>query len=315
MEPEDDIIDDPTEDSNDLVAAECLVCKKLNFVEREASGYECMQCGEYYEFHICLNRDYCGRTFVATGANVNAPKIRCPYCKQSGKQSSFPLTEVIPVELDVLYSFYKLNGLDPDHAIKYPERTVVEGTIVSTEGLSGLAAGEALIEFNDGVVLVMLGTRENVRIVPFSDVKSLRFSGPGSVTKAFTKGGGFFGGGFGNVSSMGEGMLLAEALNKLSTKTTSVTTIETLVSLEWNGGGVVVRNSKLAPRDLSEQFRCVLDRLDSMKADKVPSPSTSIKSVPELDLAGQISRLEELRREGVLTDEEFKTAKSRVLNL
>jgi hypothetical protein len=161
----------------------------------------------------------------------------------------------------------------------------------------------------------MLGTRDNVRLIPFRDIRSLTFSGRGGVTKTVTSGGGFFGGGLGNVSSMGEGMLLATALNRLSTKTSNVTTIETLVTFEWGGGGVVLYNSSFLPAALSNQLKWVLDRLDSLSADANSNVIPTGTTAPDSDLVGQISKLDALRRDGVLSDEEFTAAKAKLLGL
>jgi hypothetical protein len=50
-----------------------------------------------------------------------------------------------------------------------------------------------------------------------------------------------------SISSMGEDMLMAHALNALTTKAVSKTTKETLAALQWDSGGVVMGNSQFVP--------------------------------------------------------------------
>lgn len=311
MSPDDERQAEPAER---LAIVECRLCKKLNIASPDASKFSCLQCGTLTEFRKCFNPN-CEKTLQASGKVLDSPKLKCPRCTQTGKASRFRPTAIIPAQLEGLRSFYTEVGLEPEHAITFPERAVVEGAILSTEGVSGLATGGATIEFNDDVALLMLGTRDNVRLIPFRNIKSLTFSGRGAVTKTVTSGGGFFGGGLGGVSSMGEGMLLATALNKLSTKTSNVTTIETLVTFEWDGGGVVLYNSNFLPGALSNQLKSVLDRLDSLRTDANSNVNPVGASAPDFDLVGQISKLDALRRDGVLSEEEFAAAKVKLLGL
>ena len=222
-----------------------------------------------------------------------------------------------PADIAALRAYYDKNGVNPDQALAFPGRVIVNGAILGTEGLSGLASGGCTIEFGDDLIFVMVGTRDNTIKVPFQSVKNLNVSGRGAITTTTRQGGGFFGGGIGSVSSMGEGMLMAHALNALSTKTVSTTTKESILTLQWESGGIVILNTNFVPLELTRQIQHVLDRLaviDSSRPETAPvAPVSVAEGHTTVNLTEQLGQLAELHQSGVLTNEEFAAAKSKLL--
>ena len=302
---------------NDHTTLKSEVPFKLNEVVELVGRLTCVQCGQSHNYHRCPN---CARTMHVSERILNLPKWKCLGCGYQGKQSKFPLAAAVPKDLTALRAYYMQNGADPDQAITFQGRAIVVGAILSTEGLSGLTSGGSTLEFGDDVIFAMIGTWENTIRVPFTSVRILNFSGRGAVTTTMTKGGGFFGGGIGGLSSMGEGMLMAQALNALTTKTVSTTTIETIVTLQWDSGGVVLLNQQFVPSELNDQFRHVFERLavvDRTASDTQSTlqadVTTSALDVGAFELTGQLEKLAELHFSGVLTDEEFAMAKTKLL--
>ena len=302
------------EQSVPLNLVECYACNKLNEVAEAATRLTCSQCGLYSEYHQCPN---CKRITIITQQLRALPKWACRQCKFQGRSTKFHLIKAPLKDVSGLRDYYVKYGVDPDQALAFPGRVIVNGAILGVEGLSGLASGGCTMEFGDDLILVMVGTRDNTIKVPFQSVRNLNISGRGAITTTKRQGGGFFGGGIGSVSSMGEGMLMSHALNALSTKTVSTTTKESIVTLQWESGGIVIRNTNFVPLELTRQIQHVLDRLAVIESSRPETVAVVPASVAEgnvtLNLTEQLGKLAELHQSGVLTDEEFAAAKSKLL--
>jgi hypothetical protein len=133
--------------------------------------------------------------------------------------------------------------------------------------------------------------------IDVANVSGIELGGPGKTST----GGGFIGGGFGFEGAV-EGMGAAAILNALTTKSE----INTLLRVSAHGKELFFHSGSMAPADarirLSPTFT-------SMKANEAhqrpPTPSRSI--------AEELKDLSEMRASGHLTDDEFATAKKRLL--
>jgi len=131
--------------------------------------------------------------------------------------------------------------------------------------------------------------------IDYRDLTAIEIGGPGA-TKS---GGGFFGGGFG-LAGAAEGMLIATALNLLTTRTG----IDTVICLQTRSAELFFHHGKTAPDALRIRLSPVFSRLRQQQAQDRSAP---------LDLVGQLAQLAELHRSGALTDEELAQAKNKLL--
>lgn len=134
---------------------------------------------------------------------------------------------------------------------------------------------------------------------PYNDMRDIEFSGPGRVTK----GGGFFGGGFG-LTAAAEGMIVASVLNSLTTRTK----IQTSVRVAGVDFELFLFCSSHTPEDLRILLSEELRRLNKGEGSEVPVGR------PVADVAGQLSQLADLLSKGLLTAEEFAAAKALLLH-
>jgi hypothetical protein len=186
-----------------------------------------------------------------------------------------------------------------------PRRLVVVGT----KGIDGFPLPESAYLGGHGCSLpsqtpgTLVFSKEEVRFynrasacvwqTAVGSLTAVEFGGPGR----WKKGGRFFGGGFGAVGAA-EGMLIAAALNQL----TSRTGVSTVVHLE---GGSEMSTWWQHTRQTPEQLQMRLSWLVSAVKDRSgPDPSGPGETT---DLVGKISQL-------VLTDQEFSAAKARLLS-
>lgn len=161
--------------------------------------------------------------------------------------------------------------------------------------------------FDQAAVTLTIADLANTHRIAYEDIRTLQFGGRGALT--VTSRGGWVGGGFGLTGAI-EGALMATALNTLSTKQT--TTIESLITMEWRGGGVVLLNQTDTPQQIADRMAPVVERISEHRAE-CGSDEKLEASGASGDLAGQLAHLADLYRGGLLTEEEFSAAKAKLL--
>jgi hypothetical protein len=199
-------------------------------------------------------------------------------------------------------------GLDLGEAEADPNRRRIDGTVLEAAGVSGIATGGSSIFFERTVVIVIIGSFSHRILVPYESMRSIQFTGRGALIN--TSGGGWMGGGFG-LSGALQGALMASVMNRLTT--TVETSVESIVSLAWSSGHMVVLNQKFLPMQLADFLSPIVDRIreaatglgpHSGKPEPIPAPS---------GIAADLMKLAELHKSGIMTDDEFASAKARVL--
>ena len=134
--------------------------------------------------------------------------------------------------------------------------------------------------------------------VPFSRLSTIDVQG---YTK--TKGGGFIGGGFGAKGAL-EGMAISTILNALTTKSSSWV----IITIIGDGGSAVLRLDDAIQGDIRQRLRKARDQIvASAKPNRALQPSEAT------DLVSRLERLARLRTDGLLTEEEFQSAKTALL--
>ena len=125
--------------------------------------------------------------------------------------------------------------------------------------------------------------------------------GPGKVTT----GGGFIGGGLG-VKGSAEGMLIAEVLNRLTSRTHA----RTLVEIQTADVAVVLVSDQLTIDQVQEALRPAYWRLRTAQSASLQVPASDERT----DVVGALERLAKLHQSGLLTDDEFRQAKALALD-
>jgi hypothetical protein len=135
--------------------------------------------------------------------------------------------------------------------------------------------------------------------IPFEQIREIDIGGPGVVKK----GGGFVGGGIG-----AEGFLAGAALSAALNIVTSHTTTKTIVRLGLIDSELIFSTAKHDP----ETLRNILSPIFVWCANKS-------QVVPGINADGavssELSRLAEMRKSNILSEEEFIAAKKRVLGI
>lgn len=154
------------------------------------------------------------------------------------------------------------------------------------------------IVFGDDAV-VLRDFRSHEARVNYADVTALEVGGPGETTS----GGGFIGGGFG-LEGAAIGMLVAATANELTTKTS----IDAVIYLQTRDAELFFHHSGTTPEALRWVLSPVFSKLRALQPPSEHSAKTDGSVV-----ADQLSKVADLHERGLLTDEEFASAKARIL--
>ncbi len=139
-----------------------------------------------------------------------------------------------------------------------------------------------------------------VATVPYREIAALEIGGPG----AQRRGGGFFGGGFG-IAGAAEGMLVASALNMLTTRTT----INTVVCLKTMSAELFLHTSSETPDALRMRLSPVFTILRQLEAQAASGGQAGGSGDP----VDRLAKLADLLEKNLITREEFDRPKGDLL--
>ena len=231
----------------------------------------------------------------------NDIEVGCPHCGRTVKVRRLPVGTMEGVYAE----------MRPEHDAPPPRIEVIQGEILSLDGISGLAKGTLTIRFDaDAVLLERDGGAGNDRIA-FTDVISLQFAGRGHYSESSEAQ--IIGGGFG-LDGAAKGILEAALANYAISRITRRTVIETFVGLQWRSGSLVLFNTSRTPEDLAVGTKWVVDAMALATETAVNRSIGEIGSPPSsADVVGQLERLHRLHQSGGLSDGEFAAAKGRLI--
>lgn len=138
--------------------------------------------------------------------------------------------------------------------------------------------------------------------ISYSTISALEIGGPG----AQRTGGGFYGGGFG-LTGAAEGMLVASALNMLTTRTH----VTTVICLQTADAELFVRHTKLTPDALRIRLSSVFVRLRAATDwQATPRP---VAGADNEDIISKLDKLSGLLDRGLIDRAEFDRLKAQML--
>lgn len=150
-----------------------------------------------------------------------------------------------------------------------------------------------LVFVTEDVVFITDPESKEEVVIPMAEFTAIEISGPGKVSGDA----GVAGGGFGLEGAL-QGIALATALNIL----TSHSTTKTVIRLETHKSELIMLSSKIEPEPARILFSSIFLRTRNASRMSVA------ESIPD-----QILKLHGLMEDGVITDEEFSRAKSKLI--
>ena len=303
------------------LAAPCRSCGAGNVIPHGSDAIQCANCGNRLNTYSADENLVLGRCPRCSADSVlekpqprGFPGVRmtCSLCSVVTWSSDWtfePLRDV-PKSGVTHRDFGRYSVPENEIALllSNPDRRIARGEIISISGLSGMAKGRCSVVFDLDVVRIAIENEPGFHEIPYDSVQSLQFAGRGSHT--VSSGARVIGGGFG-LEGAAVGMMEAALANAVIKKATKQHLIETIVTLQWNSGSLVLFMGDATPEDVAARLQVVVTRLKEAANSVAPAPITS----PPIDLVSQIKELAALREQGVISEAEFAAAKAKILGL
>jgi hypothetical protein len=188
--------------------------------------------------------------------------------------------------------------LDAQTLVSLPAVAYLGGYVSSTGIFAGQRYDVRFLE--DRLWVLPCRQAEVLAEVPYAQIEDVEIGGPGLVKT----GGGFVGGGFG-VQGAAEGMAIAAVLNALTTRTS----ITTILRIQGTGCELFLLHTKATPAQLRIELSRPLAAIRSTQATP-PAVTTATGSDP----AARLRKLQELRDAGLLTQDEYETRRTEIIN-
>jgi hypothetical protein len=151
----------------------------------------------------------------------------------------------------------------------------------------------------DSICLLNLKTERSL-LIPFAKLTNLEIDGPGRTISNL----GLSGGGFGAEGAT-HGILIASVINAL----TSVSTTNTFLRIGFSDSEALLHLKTIEPSKL----RIILSPAFAVINQRIANVSTSRDSTSIPSLSMELEKLGHLRRDGILSEEEFVAAKQQLL--
>jgi hypothetical protein len=240
--------------------------------------------------------------FISQGASRKKTVQSYPLTPEGWKQAFAAYAQLEPRSAEG-YIERVNRGIEAKHQAKQLRQRMEDGinymshcTYLGGHGIQ-LQPGKMcdLLFESDGILVIV--EQQGLASIPYFGMHRLEITGRGQVTK----GGGFIGGGFGLEGAV-VGMVVASMLNALTTQTK----METVLQFETQDIEAFFHYGRSTPEalriDLSEVFGQVR---------RASAPTEEPRS-SDVELADRLVKLADLRREGLLSAEEFEAAKRRL---
>lgn len=281
-----------TEEERQTYSIACAHCKHICFVPGFYPGFACTKCEKTTSLLLCAK---CGSTDAIKDESWTT-MWNCRWCRQANWRSSS--MDSGGRVLAFVHEAEKRGLHDKD-----PQRVwLVDFTVISAFGHE-LARGVScsLVLRGDGLIVSPEAKGCSTLQYDHADLLDIEIGGPGIVTS----GGGFRGGGFGVVGAA-EGAAIAGVLNAMTTKTK----INNVVRIVTRSSGYLFHNATYSPSMLAGSFEMLTSRILQARLTQQTQVN---QTIPELDPVEQLTKLAELRQAGVVSEEEFAAAKSKIL--
>jgi hypothetical protein len=277
----------------------CPSCQSESPLLLDAMQLTCARCRITFSFCVCPG---CAAPQILQ-KNEEKPCRRCTKALREGKSTRNVTARQLVGNDDAIL---------PGKIANSETRASIEKVSNAIDGLyvvdgTGWAPtiGEfvSLLTLDAGIAFTqtrfsLLSSGRSSPLVPFSMLSTIDVQG---YTK--TKGGGFIGGGFGAKGAL-EGMAISTVLNALTTKSSNWV----IITIIGDGGSTVLRLDDATQRDIRQRLRTARDQIVASA-----TPTRALPASDSTDLVSRLERLATLRTGGLLTDDEFQSAKAALL--
>lgn len=255
------------------------------------SAIKCGVCEANTEFRACPRCGH-GVSMSPTLLAVKKVELRCSSCGEEAPRKKFRSTGIERVpQPEGFSSAYHHLGLSYADCAAYPGRRAIHGMLVGSVGLtSGSGGGGVSLYFEKKVLVACIGTMTNAGCIPIADLTEVTVGSRADFVDQETE----------QLDRTSvSGMLTSSAIVALRYKEPSPT--ETIVTVMWDDGGIVLLNQTVPSAVALERFRPVLERAFRARG-------TTTESIVD-----QMARLALFHDAGLMSQNEFDSATAKTL--
>ena len=223
---------------------------------------------------------------------IKKAELHCASCGLEAPRRKFRSTGIENVSHPAGFaSAYTTMGLSYADCASYPDRRSIHGSLIGAVGLTaGSDGGGVSLYFEKNVLVACIGTMANAGCIPIADLTEVSVRSRSDFSEDVTS----------SEHSEIARSLTATAVTALRYR--EPTSTETLVTVTWDDGGIVVLNQMLPSPVAVERFKPVLDRAFKARGNTQES------------IVDQIALLAMFQDSGLLSQDEFDSAAARALH-
>lgn len=270
----------------------CAGCGAGSLHRAGSSSYKCTVCNGTTEFRACPG---CGHAVAVspTLLSLRKAELHCTSCGTEAPRKRFRSTGIEHV--DQPWGFanaYSALGLSYADCAGYSDRRAIHGMLVGAVGLTaGTNGGGVSLYFEKSLLVACIGSMSNAGCIPIADLTEVTVGSRADFAN--------------RQSDRPDGMNVSATLS--STTATALryrepTPTETLVTVVWDDGGIVILNQTISPETALHRFQPVLDRAFKARGNSSES------------IVDQLALLAMFQNSGMMSEKDFDEAAGRALH-
>lgn len=259
----------------------CTGCGAGSQHRAGTSSFKCRVCAGTTEFRACPSCGH-GLSVSPTLMAVKKAELHCSACGEDAPRKKFKSTGIERVAQPESFSAaYSALGLSFADCAGYSGRRAIHGMLVGAVGLSaGSDGGGVSLYFEKNVLVACIGSMANAGCIPIADLTEITVGGRADFAGREPAD---------RPDSVAVSQLLA------STTTTALryrepTPTETLVTVVWDDGGIVVLNQTIPSNTALQRFQPVLDRAFKARSNTSESIVDQIALFAMFEQGGMMSK-------------------------
>ena len=271
----------------------CVACGAGSMQRAGSRSFRCQVCAGTTEFRACPRCGH-GLSVSPTLMALKKAELHCSACGDEAPRKKFKSVGIERVpQPEGFAGAYSTMGLSYTECSGYPGRRAIHGTLVGSIGLNATAdgGGGVSLYFEKQVLVACIGTMANAGCIPISDLTEVTVGSRADFADRD--------GSHGAQSSISQQL---SSTASVALRYREPTPTETIVTVSWDDGGIVLLNQTVPSTVAVDRFRTVLDR--AFKARGTTSES----------IVDQIALLAMFQDSGMMSQDEFDSAATRALH-
>lgn len=270
----------------------CAGCGAGSLHRSGSDAFKCAVCNGTTEFRACPRCGH-GVAVSPTLLSLKKAELHCARCDTEAARKRFKSTGIEHVAQPEGFSAaYGALGLSYAECAGFSGRRAIHGMLVGAVGLTaGSGGGGVSLYFEKNVLVACIGSMNNAGCIPIADLTELNVGNRADFANRQT--------------DRPDGASVSAVLSSntaAALRYREPTPTETLVTVVWDDGGIVILNQTISPETALHRFQPVLDRAFKARGNSSES------------IVDQLALLAMFQNSGMMSEKDFDEAAGRALH-